>query len=239
MTTDRKSSASDPIAIRDMFSAIAPRYDLLNHLLSLGADRRWRRRGCELAAPEPGGNVLDVCAGTGDFAFACLAEHPGIGRVCLTDFAEPMLSLAQAKANGIASGKIACGCADALRLPYADESFDLVLCAFGVRNLADVSAGLAELWRVTRPGGELVVLEFCRRRLPWYAWPGRLWLRCVVPVVGRLLSRHESAYLYLPSSRDAFFSPEELGRELESAGYQDVRFELLTFGVATVFVARR
>jgi demethylmenaquinone methyltransferase/2-methoxy-6-polyprenyl-1,4-benzoquinol methylase len=222
-----------------MFSAIAPRYDLLNHLLSLGADRRWRRRGCELAAPAPGGNVLDVCAGTGDFAFACLEEHPGIGRVCLTDFAEPMLWLAQAKANGIPSGKIACGCADALRLPYADESFDLALCAFGVRNLADVSAGLGELWRVTRPGGELVVLEFCRQRLPWYAWPGRVWLGYGVPSIGRLLSRHESAYLYLPSSRDAFFSPEELEAELKSAGYRGVRHEALTFGVATVFVATR
>jgi demethylmenaquinone methyltransferase/2-methoxy-6-polyprenyl-1,4-benzoquinol methylase len=222
-----------------MFTAIAPRYDLLNHLLSFGSDRRWRRRACELATPRPGARALDVCAGTGDLALACLERHPQLAHISLTDFAEPMLALARAKADGVPRRRIAYGCADALRLPYADESFDLVLCAFGLRNLADVGAALRELRRVTRPGGELIALEFCRQHLPWYAWLGRLWLRCVVPVVGRSLSRHRSAYVYLPTSREAFLSPEELKQELEAAGYRDVRHELLTFGVATLFVARR
>ena len=233
-----EATQMDPAAVREMFSAIAPGYDLLNHLLSLGADRRWRRRACQLAGEKPSGRALDVCAGTGDFALACIEQHPELAGVCVTDFAEPMLSLARTKANGIPAGKMSYGCADALRLPYADGAFELVLCGFGVRNLADVGAGLREFRRVTKPGGELIVLELCRQRLPWYAWPGRLWLQCVVPTVGRLVSRHASAYVYLPTSRDAFFSPEEFGKELEAAGYTDVRSELLTFGVATVFVAR-
>jgi len=239
MSIDPETRQKDPAAIRAMFSDIAPRYDLLNHVLSLGADWGWRRHACMLAKPEPGGRVLDICAGTGDFGFECIGQHPELAQVCISDFAEPMLSLARAKANGLPAGKTTYGCADALRLPYADEAFDLVLCAFGVRNLADVQAGLREFHRVTRPGGQLAVLEFCRQRLPWYAWPGRLWLRYVVPLLGGLVSRHGSAYLYLPTSREAFFSPDELKQEFEAAGYSDVRYELLTFGVATLFLARR
>lgn len=229
----------DPQTIRRMFGRIAPRYDLLNHVLSFGADRRWRRRACKLATVRPGGLVLDVCAGTGDFALECIRQHAEVAHICLTDFSEPMLSIGRAKANGIPAGKISQGCADALRLPYRDEAFDLVLCGFGVRNLENVSGGLREFRRVTRPGGELIMVEFCAHPMPWYAWPGQLWIRHVLPTVGRLLSGHASAYVYLPTSRDAFFSPEGLKRQLEAAGYRDVRYELLTFGVATLFVATR
>jgi demethylmenaquinone methyltransferase / 2-methoxy-6-polyprenyl-1,4-benzoquinol methylase len=215
--------------VRDMFTAIAPRYDLLNHLLSLNIDKGWRRRAMRHLAWErvPDGTFLDACAGTLDLA-AELAHRPAFrGRVVGADFVVPMLKLGRDKARGLRPVG-----ADALRLPFRTAAFDGATVGFGVRNLVDLDAGLRELRRVLRPGGRLVILEFT---LP-AAWPVRVlylaYFRRVLPLVGRLVSKHRDAYTYLPDSVLQFPTPDDLAARLRVAGFREVGFERLTLGIA-------
>jgi demethylmenaquinone methyltransferase/2-methoxy-6-polyprenyl-1,4-benzoquinol methylase len=226
-------------AIRRMFSEIAPRYDLLNHVLSLDRDRAWRQRACGMLSVAGGERVLDVCAGTGDLALALLSHAPSVREVCICDFAEPMLALARGKADGAARGRMRFVCGDALALPYADGAFDIVTCAFGVRNFASTEDGLRELHRVTTPGGQLLLLEFCRPRPAWYRAPADVFIGGVLPRAGAALSGHPDAYTYLHRSIRAFLSREELAELLAHVGYRDVRCEDLTFGIATAFHGTR
>jgi demethylmenaquinone methyltransferase/2-methoxy-6-polyprenyl-1,4-benzoquinol methylase len=214
-----------------MFSAIAPRYDLLNHALSLNTDRRWRRRAVDVAGWQsaPGGTYLDLCAGTLDLGLE-LARRPGFhGRVVGADFAIPMLARGRRKAPDIhALG------ADALELPFAGRTFDGCMVAFGVRNLVDVDRGLREIARVLRPGARAVILDFA---LP-AAWPAKplylFYFRRVLPHIGRLVSKHTSAYQYLPDSVAGFATPEALRDRLAAAGFSHVVFQRLTFGIAAL-----
>jgi demethylmenaquinone methyltransferase/2-methoxy-6-polyprenyl-1,4-benzoquinol methylase len=222
--------------VREMFTAIAPRYDLLNHVLSLNIDRLWRRRAVRRLAWERAadGRYLDLCAGTLDLA-ATLARQPGFrGTVVGADFVVPMLRRGLRKA-----GRIRAVGADALVLPFTAASFDGAMIAFGVRNLMDHDQGLAEMARVLRPAGRLVILEFS---MPT-AWPVRsiyrFYFRRVLPVVGRLVSRHHSAYTYLPDSVRAFPAPAALCRVVADAGFREVRHEPLTFGIASLYTATR
>lgn len=217
--------------VRGMFSAIAPRYDLLNHLLSLNTDRRWRRQAIDALGWQaaPHGTYLDLCAGTLDLAMA-LARRPGFrGRVVGADFALPMLRLGRRKAPDLR----ALG-ADALDLPFAERTFDGCMVAFGVRNLADLDRGLGEIARVLKPAARAVILDFA---LP-SAWPIRplylFYFRRVLPRVGRLVSKHMSAYQYLPDSVADFPTPEALAERLAAAGFSRVAFQRLTFGIATL-----
>ena len=217
--------------VRDMFTAIAPRYDLLNHVLSLNIDRRWRRRTVRRLDWEraPADRYLDCCAGTLDLA-AELAHRPGFeGRVVGADFVVPMLKLGRAKAQSVRPVG-----ADALRLPFRDGAFAGAVVGFGLRNLIDVDAGLRELRRVLRSGARLVVLEFT---LP-PAQPMRVlylaYFRHVLPVVGRVVSKHRDAYTYLPDSVLGFPSPRDLAARMTGAGFRDVAFERVTFGVAAI-----
>ena len=215
-----------------MFSAIAPRYDLLNHLLSLNVDRSWRRRAVDRLGWEarPDGRYLDLCAGTLDLAVE-LARRPGFrGQVVGADFVLEMLRIGRRKDHRVRP--IA---ADALALPFEDASFDGCMVAFGVRNLADLDAGLAEFARVLKPGARLVILEFS---MPT-AWPVRplyrFYFRRVLPVVGRAVSRHVSAYSYLPDSVHAFPDPDAVCGAIAAAGMRSVTAEPLTFGVTTLY----
>lgn len=217
--------------VRSMFTAIAPRYDFLNHLLSLNVDRRWRRAAVARLGWEarPGGVYLDLCAGTLDLA-AALAHAPGFaGTVIGADFVVPML--AQGRGKAARTRPVA---ADALELPFADALFDGAMVAFGVRNLAHLDAGLAEAARVLKPGARFVVLEFATPRRaplrPLYLF----YLRRVLPAIGRAVSKHRDAYTYLPASLLEFPEPATLARRLESAGFADVRFELLTGGICAL-----
>jgi demethylmenaquinone methyltransferase/2-methoxy-6-polyprenyl-1,4-benzoquinol methylase len=229
---DRRDQAS---TVQRMFSAIAPRYDLLNHLLSLNIDRRWRRRTVDVLLQDglSSGRFLDVCAGTFDLALE-LARRPGFqGTVVGSDFAFPMLARGAPK---IRMDHVLPACADALRLPFPAGSFDGAMVAFGVRNLVDLDAGLREVARVLRPGGRFAVLEFT---VP--AWqPFRAlyltYFKRVLPWIGRLVSRHANAYAYLPASVLEFPAPPELAARMQDAGFGDVRWQTLTGGIAAIHV---
>jgi demethylmenaquinone methyltransferase / 2-methoxy-6-polyprenyl-1,4-benzoquinol methylase len=217
--------------VRGMFTAIAPRYDLLNHLLSFNIDRGWRRRAVARLAWDrvPAGTFLDACAGTLDLA-AELAGQPGFqGRVTAADFVVPMLRLGRDKAAALRPVG-----ADTLQLPFADAVFEGATVGFGIRNLVDVDAGFRELRRVLRPGARLVVLDFT---LPTNRPARALYLfyfRRLLPFVGRLVSKHTDAYSYLPASVLQFPTPQELAARMAAAGFRDVRFERLTLGIAAV-----
>jgi demethylmenaquinone methyltransferase / 2-methoxy-6-polyprenyl-1,4-benzoquinol methylase len=224
--------------VRRMFSSIAPRYDLLNHLLSLNIDRRWRRRAVDRLGWErtPDGRFLDNCAGTLDLATELARRNGFRGSVVGSDFAFPMLQGGERKRRGL---PIAAVCADALRLPYRDETFDGATVGFGVRNLAGLDAGLREMARVLRPGARLVVLEFTTPAWqPFRALYFFYFLR-VLPLVGRLVSRHGSAYSYLPESVLGFPEPPELARRMEEAGFASVGWKRLTGGIVALHWGER
>jgi demethylmenaquinone methyltransferase/2-methoxy-6-polyprenyl-1,4-benzoquinol methylase len=219
-----------------MFAAIAPRYDLLNHLLSLNVDRRWRRAAVTRLGWEtrPAGRYLDLATGTMDLA-AELARAPGFaGRVIGADFVVPMLARGRHKTH-----RAAPVAADALALPFPDAVFDGAMVAFGVRNFADLDAGLAEARRVLRPGARFVVLEFATPRAAPLRALYLFYFRRVLPAVGRVVSKHRDAYTYLPESVLAFPEPEALAGRLAAAGFADVGFDLLTGGICAVHYGTR
>jgi len=221
-----------------MFSEIAPRYDLLNHLLSFNVDRRWRRRAIQALQWEqsPGGVYLDLCAGTLDVASE-LAQRPGFaGRVVAADFAEPMLRAGQTKIRGRPVLPVT---ADALSLPLPDACCAGAIVAFGVRNLADVAAGLREVRRVLVPGGRYVILEFSTPRHAIVRSGYHLYFHHVLPRVGGFISGNRGAYRYLPESVAHFPSAGELAERMREAGFRDVGWELLTFGIAAIHVGSR
>jgi demethylmenaquinone methyltransferase/2-methoxy-6-polyprenyl-1,4-benzoquinol methylase len=218
--------------VRAMFSRVAPRYDLLNHLLSFNQDRRWRARTVarlEAVLHRPGARVLDLCCGTGDLLLALQAGCRGV--VLGLDFSRAMLSGARRKDPRCVLVE-----ADALRIPIADAALDLITIAFGFRNLADYRAGLKEMRRVLRPGGTLAILEFSRPPNPLWAALYGFYSRRVLPLLGGVLSGDPSAYRYLPASVRRFPSPEELADEMVRAGFAEVGFELLSGGIVCLHV---
>ena len=224
--------------VRTIFSEIAPRYDLLNHLLSLNVDRGWRRRAVDALGWEsvPGGLYLDLCAGTYDLSLE-LARRDGFrGEIVASDFARPMLAEGREK---VRSAPVRPACADALRLPFGEGIFHGAMVAFGVRNLADLDRGLEEARRVLRPGGRLVILEFTVPPNPLVRALYLFYFHRILPLVGRIVSGHPWAYRYLPESVKDFPDPEELARRMEVAGFRRVEWRHLTFGIAAIHVGER
>ncbi len=213
--------------VREMFARVAPRYDLLNHLLSLNIDRLWRSavsRRFRAVLERPGARVLDLCCGTGDLAWNL--RRAGRALVIGSDFCHPMLTRAAKKfAFPLAE-------ADALRLPFADATFDLVTVAFGLRNLEDYAAGLREMRRVLRSGGQIGILEFSEPTGPLMGPLYRFYSKNVLPKVGAAVSGDASAYTYLPESVARFPSAEELAAWMREMGFSDVKFEPFTGGIA-------
>jgi demethylmenaquinone methyltransferase / 2-methoxy-6-polyprenyl-1,4-benzoquinol methylase len=214
--------------VRAMFDRIAGVYDRMNAVMTAGLDRRWRARAADLAAVGPGDRVLDVATGTGDLALE-LADRvaPG-GEVVGSDFAEAMLERARAKAAGRADVSFEWG--DALALDHPDGAFDAATVGFGARNFADLHRGLAEMARVVRPGGRVVVLEITTPTKPPLSTFFGLWFDRIVPVLGRLTGE-SVAYSYLPSSVRRFPGPEELGALMHRLGLRDVRWILTAGGI--------
>jgi demethylmenaquinone methyltransferase / 2-methoxy-6-polyprenyl-1,4-benzoquinol methylase len=234
--------------VRDMFTRIAPRYDFLNHLLSFSLDRVWRRRTARLfrdILSRHDARILDLCCGTGDLAFAldrtrsaALAPSEPRLPIVASDFVEGMLLRASEKAADARSDALFAA-ADALRLPFADKSFDLVTTAFGFRNLANYEDGLREFARVLRRGGELGILEFSEPGAGPMAGIFRFYFRRILPRVGGAISGDKEAYAYLPGSVSRFPSPAELSRLIEQAGFSDVRIASWNFGSVILHRARR
>ncbi len=232
--------SKSPARIAGMFDAIAGRYDLLNHVLSAGIDRRWRRqaiRALELTGRE---RVLDLCTGTGDLALAAVDARPPAQRVLGVDFAGAMLAVGRDKvrARSVAT-PVALVRGDATRIPVVDASVDAVTIGFGIRNVEDIGAACLEMCRALVPGGRLAILEFAMPQTPiigsLYAW----YFRTVLPAIGRRISKHNAAYGYLPASVGAFASPEEFEKILRKSGFVDVHSRPLTFGIVYLYTARK
>jgi ubiquinone/menaquinone biosynthesis methyltransferase len=220
--------------IRRMFDRIAPSYDRLNHLLTFNIDRRWRRRAVAALSLPEAPRVLDLCAGTLDLTAEIARAHPR-GFTVAADFSLPMLRSGATKAGP----RVGTVCGDALALPFASGSFDAVLCAFGVRNLASLELGVDEVRRILRPGGQLAVLEFFRPESAWSRGLQGLYNRWVLPWVGGALSGDPAAYRYLAGSIAAFASVQEFQELLGSRGFTKPTPDRLFPGVATLVIAAR
>lgn len=233
--------------VREMFGQIAPRYDFLNHFLSLEIDRTWRRRTARLLQPilrRSDAIVLDLCCGTGDLSFDL--ARAGKARIIGADFAHPMLVRAKEKSARVA-GASQNGAqaplpfleADALRLPFADNSFDLVTTAFGFRNLANYEAGLREIHRVLKPGGTIAILEFTEPPNTFSGKLYRVYFREILSRIGGLISGNYTAYTYLPKSISRFFLPPELAALMSHVGFTGITFRTWTFGTVALHTAQR
>ncbi|MFO1094100.1 MAG: bifunctional demethylmenaquinone methyltransferase/2-methoxy-6-polyprenyl-1,4-benzoquinol methylase UbiE [Planctomycetaceae bacterium] len=223
--------------VRRMFGEIAPRYDLLNHLLSGGVDFYWRWRTVRAASPCGDAPILDVCTGTGDLALAYARAAHG-GNVFGTDFTHEMLVRADAKQrNASDTQAIRFYEADTQRLPFGDDQFQIVSVAFGLRNVSDTRAGLREMTRVCRPGGRVVVLEFSTPRNRLFGGVYRWYFRHVLPRLGQWLARNQqSAYSYLPQSVSEFPDGPRLAEIMQECGLSAVTFRPLTFGISTLYI---
>jgi len=235
-THDEASAAE---AVRGMFNSIAPRYDLLNHVLSASVDRLWWRRAARRfrgVLVNPDAAILDVCCGTGDLTLALLKHRPpGARPVLAGDFAREMLARGQRKFGQ--RGALAVE-ADALCLPLSASSLDLIVSAFGFRNLANYEAGLREFARVLKPGGQLGILEFSEPGgLIGKAYAG--YFRRVLPSIGRFICGKAGPYSYLPSSVGSFPPPDRMLEMMRTAGYEECAWQPYTFGIAGLYTARR
>jgi len=232
-TTNEQQAAT---WVRGMFGSIAPRYDLLNHLLSMNVDRYWRARTVKLVSPvlaRPNARVLDVACGTGDLMFA-LQSRSSKAFVFGSDFCHPMLLAAQSKARGSRLFE-----SDALRLPLKDAALDLVTIAFGFRNLANYGHGLDELRRVLKPGGVAAILEFSTPPNPILARVYGFYSRNVLPTIGGWISGSKEAYSYLPESVRKFPGAPDLADQMRAAGFANVRFERMTAGIVALHLGER
>lgn len=243
MQTPEKSMASATlldkreIRIRKMFGAIAPTYDLLNHLLSLNIDRWWRWRVTRLVPPRGDAPILDLCTGTGDLALAYDRAAKGQVEIVGADFCGEMLDLAERKARRRKLQQLRFFQADAQQLPLEDNQFQIVCVAFGLRNVTDMERGIAEMVRVARPGGRVAILEFSKPRGSILGRLYQAYFRYLLPLVGQLISRSkDSAYRYLPESVQEFPDGEALADRLRQHGLKDVTFTPFTFGIATLYV---
>lgn len=223
--------------VQKMFSDIAPRYDLLNRLLSCGLDQNWRRRAVARLSPKPGERFLDIATGTADMALEIVRKVPeGAVQVVGMDFSEKMLELAQRKIDDqgrLPSIQLKSGSAESL--PFEDNCFDGTTTAFGVRNFSDVDQSLREMHRVIKPGGRCVILEFALPRNPILNTLYRFYFDYLLPRVGRLISRHPSAYTYLPKTVASFPVRKEFSNLMQQAGFKTVTFKELTFGTVILY----
>lgn len=233
---DVSSGLSKKEQVAGMFDAIAPRYDFLNHALSLGIDRGWRRKAIASIATISPKEILDVATGTGDLAI--LAAKTTGARVVGVDISEGMLEAGRKKLGALAD-RISLQPGDSEALHFENSRFDAVMCAYGVRNFENLEAGLREMARVLHPGGRLAILEFSRPK----AFPVKqlygFYFRAVLPLMGRLVSKHSTAYSYLPQSVQAFPEGKDFVQMLNRAGFAEAKARPLTFGITTLYTATK
>jgi demethylmenaquinone methyltransferase/2-methoxy-6-polyprenyl-1,4-benzoquinol methylase len=221
--------------VQEMFDRIAPRYDLMNRVMTLGRDQAWRKRLIQRAGVKPGAKVLDIATGTADIALA--ARAAGAAQVVAADFSREMLVYARDKINQVPrhDGKtIVLAAADGMHLPFADNVFDAVVTGFSLRNVGNLDRFLREMVRVTKPGGKVACLEITRPRSPFFRGFFAWYFGKVVPVAGRIMSGSKEAYSYLPHSVSIFVTPEELRVRMEDAGLNHTKFETLMLGTIAI-----
>ncbi len=225
--------------IQQMFGAIAPRYDFLNRLLSFGIDRRWRTKAVRLLKYREGSRILDVATGTGDVALEIALKTPDSVRITGADFCKEMIDLGIVKvAASPYANRIELKVAPCEDLPFANDTFDSITIAFGIRNVVDRKLGLAEMWRVLRPGGRMIILEFSTPSSLLFRQVYYFYFRQLLPIVGGIFSRY-NAYRYLPDSVLEFPSQEEFSRMIADAGFRNIHLHELTFGIATIYVGEK
>jgi demethylmenaquinone methyltransferase/2-methoxy-6-polyprenyl-1,4-benzoquinol methylase len=229
MSTGARTGTLEEGQVRAMFDRIAGLYDVMNSVMTAGLHHRWRERAADLAALRPGDRALDVATGTGDLALELARRVGPSGEVVGSDFSEGMLEVARRKAAGVAN--VRWEQANALALPYTDDEFAAATVGFGARNFSDLRGGLAEMARVVRPGGRVVVLEITTPTKPPLSTFFRLWFDRVVPLLGR-----DEAYTYLPNSVKRFPAPEALAAELAGVGLHDVRWIVTAGGIIALHV---
>lgn len=225
--------------IQQMFGAIAPRYDFLNRLLSFGIDRRWRKKAVRLLKYREGSRILDVATGTGDVALEIAQRTPPSVKITGADFCQEMVDLGAVKvAASPYADRINLKVAPCEDLPFADNTFDSITIAFGIRNVVDRKLGLAEMWRVLSPGGRMIILEFSTPRSLLFRQLYYFYFRRLLPIVGGMFSRY-NAYKYLPDSVLEFPSQDEFSYMIGEAGFHNIHLHELTFGIATIYVGEK
>jgi demethylmenaquinone methyltransferase/2-methoxy-6-polyprenyl-1,4-benzoquinol methylase len=226
--------------VEAMFDAIAPRYDLMNRVMTFGMDRRWRNYVVAQAAPPSGGSALDVATGTGDIAIALAKRVGPRGSVIATDFSQGMMRPGPGKAaRAGVGGVVRFMAADALNLPFPDDTFDCVTTGFAMRNVTDIARAFREMRRVTKPGGRVVCLEVAKPGLPPVRCLHQTYFNHVVPLLGRLITGNGEAYRYLPESARNFPPPPALKTIMERASLHDVRFRRLSLGAVAVHTGKK
>lgn len=225
--------------IQQMFGSIAPRYDFLNRLLSFGIDRRWRTKAVRLLKYREGSRVLDVATGTGDVALEIARTTPPSVKITGADFCREMVELGEVKvAEAGLSSRIDFRVAPCEDLPFPNNTFDSITIAFGIRNVVDRKLGLAEMWRVLRPGGRMIILEFSTPRSAVVRYLYHAYFHQILPVIGGLFSRY-NAYKYLPDSVGEFPSQDAFSTLIAEAGFKNIHLIDLTFGVATIYTGEK
>ncbi len=220
--------------VNNMFARIAHRYDLMNRIMTVGQDKRWRRLLIEQAQLPPNGSLLDIATGTGDIAFEALQQHPDLNQAVGADFTLPMMHVGQQRQAK--RDQLSWSGADTLHLPFPDNSFDAVVSGFLMRNVTSVKQALTEQVRVCKPGGRVLILEIPRPPDNLFGTIFRLYFHNVVPVLGGLISGQPDAYSYLPASAEAFLLPDELKIEMETAGLNYVSYQMLMLNTVALHV---
>jgi demethylmenaquinone methyltransferase / 2-methoxy-6-polyprenyl-1,4-benzoquinol methylase len=234
----KNSDRSKKMQVEEMFDEISPRYDLLNHLLSVNIDKTWRRKAIQLLRPYQPANILDVATGTADFAMEAATLNPQ--SITGIDLSEGMLKVGRQKIeNKGLSGVIELKKADSENLPFNDDVYDAAIVGFGVRNFENLRKGLAEIFRVLKPGGVFINLEFSKPKNVLFRKLYFFYFIRVLPLMGRLVSKSSRAYSYLPESVLEFPDGDEFAAILRNGGYINVTFKLLTLGIATIYIAQK
>lgn len=224
--------------VAEMFNNISKRYDLLNHVLSLGIDILWRKKAIKMLKPENPQLILDVATGTGDFAIEALALKPK--KIIGVDISAGMLDMGKKKISKMGlDDKIELQMGDSEKLLFEDNKFDAVIVSFGVRNFEDLEAGLSDMYRVLKPGGTTVIVEFSKPEAFPFKQGYNFYFKSILPLIGRLVSKDNSAYTYLPESVQQFPYGDEFLNILKKVGFKDAKCKPLTFGISSIYIAKK